>query len=147
MEYKVLHSSFTVSNMERSIAFYRDVLGLELTAVVDGGEVASRVVGHPGAKLTLAFFRNSGHEIELIEYETHKGDQKACRRNDVGGAHLAFLVDDCEAEHALGQVGYVHRAALSLATPRDLPGELGHDDLRRDTFGQAVARPRWVLAR
>lgn len=99
MEYRVLHTSFTVADLERSIAFYRDILGFKLETVVDGGEVAARVVGLPGAKLRLAFLRNAGHQVELVQYMTHGGKRTPQQRNDVGGAHVAFHVDDCEAAY------------------------------------------------
>ncbi len=50
------HTSFTVSDMDRSIAFFRDILGMELTwdskaaGVEFKGPVADAVTGCPGTK-------------------------------------------------------------------------------------------------
>jgi lactoylglutathione lyase len=51
-----VHTGFHVADMERSIAFYVDQLGLELRArrVVDAPYVQT-LVGYPGAELHQAF--------------------------------------------------------------------------------------------
>src|SRR5437870_11583630 len=63
------HTGITVSNLERSLAFWRDVLGFELShRAHHTGELASEVTGVPGAEILLAVLRGYGHKVELLEY-------------------------------------------------------------------------------
>src|SRR5712692_6280162 len=94
------HTGITVTNLERSLAFWRDVLGFELSRRAhQTGEMASEITGVPGAEISLAVVKApGGPKIELLEYlapPTRKHvDLKPC---DVGSAHVAFTVDNLDA--------------------------------------------------
>ncbi|MEC8959694.1 MAG: VOC family protein, partial [Chloroflexota bacterium] len=65
------HTGFVVSDMERSLVFYRDQLGLEIERdQVLEGEFISELVGYPDAKLHIIYLGlgDSKHSVELIEY-------------------------------------------------------------------------------
>src|SRR5213592_163933 len=64
------HTGITVSNLERSLAFWRDVLGFELSHTAhQTGEMAEQITGVKGAELKLAVVKApGGHKIELLEY-------------------------------------------------------------------------------
>ena len=63
------HTSFTVSDLDRSIAFFRDALGFEVTSKAPRNpEVVSRITGIPGTEMVIAFVRGPGHSLELIQY-------------------------------------------------------------------------------
>ena len=54
----ILHTGLTVSDLDRSIAFYRDLLGLELITQWDSSQPYLRtVVGYPDAELRIALLR------------------------------------------------------------------------------------------
>jgi glyoxylase I family protein len=93
------HTGITVSNLERSLAFWRDVLGFELShRAHHTGELASEATGVPGAEISIAVLKAPGHKIELLEYLAPPGrkhvDLTAC---DVGSVHVAFTVDNLDA--------------------------------------------------
>ena len=94
------HTGITVSNLERSLAFWRDVLGFELShRTHQTGELASEITGVPGAEIKLAVLKAPGHKIELLEYlappdRKQNVDLRPC---DVGSAHIALTVDDLDA--------------------------------------------------
>ena len=94
------HTGITVSNLERSLAFWRDVLGFELSHTAhQTGELAREITGVAGAEIKLAVLKASGgHKIELLEYlapsDRKHVDLRPC---DVGSAHVALLVDDLDA--------------------------------------------------
>jgi catechol 2,3-dioxygenase-like lactoylglutathione lyase family enzyme len=95
------HTGITVSNLERSLAFWRDVLGFELShRAHQTGELAAEITGVPGAEISLAVLRTSGgHKIELLEYLA-PADRKqyvGLRPCDVGSVHLALTVDNLDA--------------------------------------------------
>lgn len=93
------HTSFTVSSLDRSIAFYRDALGFEVTSKA-GRDPAliEAITGVVGADVDIAYVRGPGHSLELIEYKApaQRGRVES-RPCDVGFAHIAFNVDDVAA--------------------------------------------------
>ena len=94
------HTGITVSNLERSLAFWRDVLGFELSHTAhQTGEMAREITGVRGAELKLAVLKTpSGHKVELLAYlapaeRKRHVDLRPC---DVGSVHIALIVDDLE---------------------------------------------------
>ncbi len=92
------HTGITVANLERSLTFWRDVLGFELShRAHHTGALASEVTGVPGAELSLAVLRAPGHKIELLEYHAPADRKKVpWRPCDVGSVHVAFTVDNLD---------------------------------------------------
>ena len=94
------HTGITVSNLERSLVFWRDVLGFELShSAHQTGELAQEITGVAGAEIKLAVLKTpGGHKIELLEYlappDRKHADDRPC---DVGHVHVALLVDDLDA--------------------------------------------------
>ena len=94
------HTGITVSNLERSLAFWRDVLGFEFSHTAhQKGELAQEITGVEGAEIKLAVLRApGGHKIELLEYlapaDRKRADIRPC---DVGSVHVALLVHDLDA--------------------------------------------------
>jgi len=101
-EFRILgtnHTGITVSNLERSLVFWRDVLGFELSHTAhQRGEMAEEITGVKGAELKLAVVKApGGHKIELLEYLAPADRKSANRRPcDVGFVHVALLVDDLD---------------------------------------------------
>jgi catechol 2,3-dioxygenase-like lactoylglutathione lyase family enzyme len=103
----ILHTGLTVSDLDRSIAFYRDLLGLELIAQWDSSQPYLRaVVGYPDAELRIALLRlpgpagAAGHHIELLEYRRPRGTRGDANTYNPGNGHVAFMVDDLETIYA-----------------------------------------------
>jgi catechol 2,3-dioxygenase-like lactoylglutathione lyase family enzyme len=94
------HSSLTVSSLERSLAFYGELLGCEVVSVRErhGGPTA-RIVGYPDVHLRIADLRapSGGHVIELIEYREPPGISVPIEPRLIGAAHLCFVVGDLGA--------------------------------------------------
>ena len=93
------HTGITVSDLERSLAFWRDVLGFEFShRTHQTGTLASEITGVPSAELSLAVLKAPGHKIELLQYHA-PADRKFTdfRPCDVGAAHVALTVDDLDA--------------------------------------------------
>jgi catechol 2,3-dioxygenase-like lactoylglutathione lyase family enzyme len=94
------HTGITVSNLERSLAFWRDVLGFELSHTThQTGEMAQQITGIAGAEIKLTVLKApGGHKIELLEYLAPPDHKHAnVRPCDVGHVHVALLVDDLDA--------------------------------------------------
>ena len=82
------HTGFVVSDMERSLVFYRDLLGLqeERNQILEG-EFISELVGYPDARLHIVYLGmgDMRHSVELIQYLNPTGGNRALpERNEVG---------------------------------------------------------------
>ena len=101
-EFEILrtnHTSFVVSSLDRSLAFFKDCLGFEVTSRAGRDPLVTEAVsGVPGARVEIAFVRVPGHTLELIEYSA-PADRGAvsARPCDTGAAHIAFDVSDIQA--------------------------------------------------
>src|SRR2546430_9395298 len=95
------HTGITVSNLERSLAFWRDVLGFEFShSAHQTGGMAAKITGVTDAEIKLAVVKApGGHKIELLEYLAPPDRKKDVdlRPCDVGHVHVAFTVENLEA--------------------------------------------------
>ncbi|MGH8094951.1 MAG: VOC family protein [Chthoniobacterales bacterium] len=93
------HTGITVISLERSLAFWRDVLGFELShRPHQTGSLASEITGVAGAEISIAVVKAPGHKIELLEYSAPSDRQHLHPRPcDVGSVHVAFVVDKLDA--------------------------------------------------
>jgi len=98
------HTSLVVSDMEQSLRFYRDLLGM--TVAIDtkmSGEMLDKEVALKGAHLRLAELNpGSGTPyLELLQYYSPPGkpfprDARCC---DVGMPHVALIVADIQGAY------------------------------------------------
>jgi lactoylglutathione lyase len=104
----ILHTGLTVSDLDRSVAFYRDLLGLELISQWESSQPYLRtVVAYPDAELRIALLRlppgtdgAPGHHIELLEYRRPRGTRGDANTYNPGNGHVAFMVENLEAIYA-----------------------------------------------
>ncbi len=103
----VLHFAYTVSDLDRSVAWYTDVLGLELVHRQRGdSDYIRTLLGEPDAVIEVAMLKLPGvdpkystHMLELVQYIQPEGAEVELRNVNVGVAHLAFIVDDIHDRH------------------------------------------------
>ena len=86
------HSGITVSNLESSLVFWRDVLGFEFShSAHQKGEMAEQVTGVKGAEIKLAVVKTpGGHKIELLEYLAIEPREKLSMKNWTIGRNSAL---------------------------------------------------------
>jgi diaminopimelate decarboxylase len=95
------HVSVTVGDLDRSLKFYRDLLGIPLIerGEAAGGSVAE-ITGFPGARVFWADLALPGRQtLELLEYVEPRGSPRDGGTNDPGAAHVSIAVDDAQAFH------------------------------------------------
>src|ERR1700739_1807270 len=80
---KLLHTRYRVSDLEKTVAFYRDVLGLELTR---------RHTSPRGSQLVFFKAPESEEEIEICKF-----DESGPVQVGPDLPHLSFLGDDIDA--------------------------------------------------
>lgn len=99
---KMHHTGFVVSDLEESIRFYRDVLGLTLIGRRErSGAPISQILGYEKTHIKIADFHyGSDYQLELIEYVNPPGTDAHIReRNSYGASHIAFQVEDIFAAY------------------------------------------------
>jgi catechol 2,3-dioxygenase-like lactoylglutathione lyase family enzyme len=95
------HTSYTVRDMARSLAFYRDLLGFEV--IQERPEVTAEyfraIVGLPDCVVHAVLMKIPGttHHLELFEYRHPRGAALDLQPNNPGSSHIAYLVDDLRA--------------------------------------------------
>jgi lactoylglutathione lyase len=96
------HFSIACSDAERSVAFYRELFGMQLVAdrEVEPGGFVEQVTGVEGARVRIVHLHGHGLNFELLEYVEPRGDRRAREPNHTGAAHLCFVTDDIEADLA-----------------------------------------------
>ena len=86
----VHHVGITVSDIERSILFYRDLLGMQLVArrpCVEEGYVAEQT-GYEEVKLSVASFRvrpDSPNSLEVVQYLNHTAQPASTSTTNLAG--------------------------------------------------------------
>ena len=96
------HGGITVSDMDVSLGFYRDGLGLEqeFDLVLDAPYL-NTVLGLDQDSIRAVYLRiPGGGFVELLEYRGIERLSAASRPCDYGAGHLCLYVDDVEAMHA-----------------------------------------------
>ncbi len=84
---KVDHIGIAVKNLEETIAFYQDILGLDLS----GTEIVEE------QKVKVAFLPVGDTEVELLESTSEDGPiARFIEKNGQGMQHIAFKVDNIE---------------------------------------------------
>jgi catechol 2,3-dioxygenase-like lactoylglutathione lyase family enzyme len=90
------HVGITVSDLDRSLAFYRDLLGLHIEARV-ADVPAEDVTGIAGARLSIADLDlPDGRLLELMQYTSGGGERLVQRTSNPGACHVAISVDDID---------------------------------------------------
>ena len=121
----VMHFSFTVSDIEKSVTWYTDVLGLGLVSRQrQNNKYTQTLVGMSEAVLEVARFQiinaplaPSDHILELVQYVAPIGQVIPLKTNSPGVAHLAFLVSDIvERFNRLSSLGVIFRNPPVLIT-------------------------------
>lgn len=97
------HNGVVVADLEEAIAFYRDVLGLELVERRErqGGPI-SQLLAYDDTHIRVAdLSAPDGRVIELVCYLNPTPDDRPTEeRSVVGAGHIAFNVGDMDATFA-----------------------------------------------
>jgi len=95
------HVGLTVSDLDASIAFYRDVIGFTLDGRYDiAGEWFDTLTHNQGAQLDVAMLQLGGFTLQLVAYDAGGGGRLELAHHHVGNPHLNITVDDLDARHA-----------------------------------------------
>lgn len=92
------HYGVVVSDLDRSIEFYRDNFEMEVLARVDYTDRHQDVIGVEGAQGEGALLDANGFILELKCYHSpeNKNVNETRSLHDVGDDHICFKVDDLD---------------------------------------------------
>jgi len=96
------HTALSVSSLERSLAFYRDLIGMEVVFEVDfDDETLGIVNGLHGCKAKVVHLKLGATVLELFEYRRPRGKPSARERRqcDTGFIHIGFRVTDIQKHY------------------------------------------------
>jgi catechol 2,3-dioxygenase-like lactoylglutathione lyase family enzyme len=119
---RIDHVGITVSDLDRALGFYRELLGLRVMAdaIVAEPEVAD-LLGLDSVELRIVDLDSGdGRVVELIQYLQPKGTRIGYASADPATAHVAFTVDDLDAvRERLSQAGatIVSRRPITISDP------------------------------
>lgn len=93
------HIGICVSDIERSIRFYRDALGFRYVSELEvAGEPSDSLLRLRNVELKALYLERDGVRIELLYYASppRKAAARPHEMNDLGFTHLSFRVTDLE---------------------------------------------------
>jgi catechol 2,3-dioxygenase-like lactoylglutathione lyase family enzyme len=97
----VNHVGLTVSDIDASVAFYVDVVGLAVqTRTSSGGRWFDALTGNDGAVLDVVMLGSPEVVVQLVRYERGGGGATATGHSRPGNVHLCINVDDVDAKRA-----------------------------------------------
>ena len=99
----IRHTGIVVSDMDRSLPFYRDLLGMEVWAdFKDDSAYVQAMTGVPGAHIWMVKLKAANDvSIELLQYLSHPQPppEQLVKARDVGCNHVALQVNDLDTLH------------------------------------------------
>ncbi len=106
---ELVHVGISVFNLEESVRFYTEVLGMQVDyRAQHQGERISQVVDVQNAELDICVVRRGGMRLELIDYGNAAKKTRQYKDQDSPGLiHLAVRVTDVDGEYRrLKSMGY-----------------------------------------
>jgi catechol 2,3-dioxygenase-like lactoylglutathione lyase family enzyme len=97
------HVGLSVANLDRSVEFYRDVLGFKVERILEPAPELplGDVVGMSGCRARIAHLQSAKGMLELFEYQEPRGKKipKDHKQADNGFIHIGFTSSDARAEY------------------------------------------------
>ncbi len=114
-----LHVGVGVKDLEESVRFYKEVMGMEEEyRAHNEGDRISRIVDVENANIDVCMLTKNDVRVELLAYKSTNPDeqQSPVKQDSLGLTHLAFLVDDVDAEYErIKALGYEFNAPPMVA--------------------------------
>jgi catechol 2,3-dioxygenase-like lactoylglutathione lyase family enzyme len=95
------HAGIIAGDLEKSLHFYRDLLGLEVIQdFSDDSDYINEITGLRGANVHMVKLKApDGMVLELLDYVTHPTGPVKMQVHNVGACHLAFRVGNIDAAY------------------------------------------------
>ncbi len=97
------HVALSVADLDRSLTFYRDVIGFEVIRILECGPEMrlGDVNGMPDSTARIAHLQLGTNMLELFEYQHPLGKEISSehKQADHGFIHLGFTSSDARADY------------------------------------------------
>jgi catechol 2,3-dioxygenase-like lactoylglutathione lyase family enzyme len=133
------HTGFTVADLDRSIDWYRQLLGAEpLVRKRSSDGYMGAMIGYADCEIEYAYFPlPGGGKLELIEYVEPQSERVDTETKNLGNGHLCLLVDDIHGEfERLSEIASFRSAAPVAITAG--PNQGGWGAYLRDPDGITI---------
>lgn len=126
------HVGITVSNLEKSVAFYEALTGIKVSNIDEiGGPRMAKTQGLEDTRIKYANLHLENLNIDILEYVLPKPETASYQNNQISAMHLCFEVDDIDmAIERLKEIGI---------EPEGEPMVFKEEDGLKAGFGTAVA--------
>ena len=93
------HAAISVKDMEKAIAFYRDVIGMEKVFDRTFDAPMAKLIGVEGTEVRIVHMKMGDAVVELFDYKHPKGREPIPdhQQSDFGLIHIGFMVEDFQA--------------------------------------------------
>lgn len=138
MIHGIHHTAISSGDIERSLSFYRDLLGFEEVFKLNwdvGTEVLDNITGLKDSSARVVMLKAGNACVELFEYATPTPERAAGRRPvcDHGITHLCLQVSDIDGEYERLKAG-----GMEFHCPPQSVGEAIRATYGRDPDGNVV---------
>jgi catechol 2,3-dioxygenase-like lactoylglutathione lyase family enzyme len=116
------HIGLAVNDLQTSIDFYCDVVGMELVRRRQGplgGEYFDTLTRNSGALIETAVVAGDGLALQLVQYHAGGNPESTAGHNRVGNIHICINVADVEAKHTQIVALGAHRPTEIVSLPID----------------------------
>jgi catechol 2,3-dioxygenase-like lactoylglutathione lyase family enzyme len=118
----IRHIGIVVSDLERSLRFYRDLLGMNIVRrMEESGEFIDKLLGLVNADVTTVKLSLDLNPtlIELLHFNSHRIEQSEKKIFTTGLSHIAFTVPDVDLLYQrLSGAGIIFNAPPQLSPDR-----------------------------
>lgn len=130
----IRHVAFVVHDLQRSLRFYQDLLGLDIYRhEIEEGAYIDNLTGIQAVRLEwVKLIIPKGGLIELLQYHSHPDEDNAhingCPSNKLGCSHVALTVDNLDLLfERLCSAGYTCKSPPILAPGGKIKILYAHD--------------------
>jgi len=133
----VRHIGIAISDKEKALHFYRDLLGLKIIKDMnESGDFTDKMLGLQGVNVnTIKMKADDGNLIELLHFASHQESPDLSRKiSSIGCTHVAFTVENLDEIYKM----LIEEGIAFVSPPQIAPGEHAKAAFCKDPDGTFI---------